>query len=182
MKVYEYYLFLQNQIKKLNKNTHKLKFNRMKNLKLDYNKALDAYKKASPENKKLLIDLYGAENFLTNVKDRVIDYPSACKELGLTPLTIGYFDFLPEWERERAFNRHQVTVGVRALVGDWRPNLNDSSYKYYTYGYTNSNGLGLCGNFGYDVSFTGADLLFPNADLRDHAQKIFEKQYLTFLF
>ena len=170
--IYKTYLHLQ-----------KLNFKNMsQKLKTDKEKALLAYKNADEKGKQMLKDLYGAENFLTNVKDRVIDYKSACREIGLTPLTLSYFDFLPEWERERAFNRHQVTVGVRALVGDWKPNFTDGTWKYYTYGYENSNGLRLGGSCYRDMCFAGSDLLFPNSDLRDYAQKIFEKQYLTFLF
>lgn len=151
-------------------------------LKLETKKAQEAYKKGNAKQKKLLIDLYGEEAFLLDVKDRVLDYKSACKELGLTPLTLEHFDFLPEEDQERTFARHQVVIGVRALVGDWRPDFRNGTWKYYTYGVEDSNGLRLDGDDCSYYSFTGSDLLFPNAELRDHAQNIFKSQYLKFLF
>ena len=170
------YVHLQNQTIKY------LKTNNMGHLKTNKDKALEAYKNADAKGKQMLIDLYGRENFLVDIKDRVIDYKSACTETGLTPLTLSHFDFLPKEDRERSFARHQVVIGVRALVGDWKPNFKDGKTKYYNYGYENASGLVLVSDWTSNFCCDGSDLLFPTRDLCDHARTIFHKQYLKFIF
>ena len=154
----------------------------MGDLKTNKDKALEAYKNADAKGKQMLIDLYGRENFLVDIKDRVIDYKTACAEIGLTPLTLSHFDFLPQEDRERSFARHQVVIGVRALVGDWKPNFKDGKTKYYNYGYENTDGLVLDIGFSIYGCGDGSDLLFPTRDLCDHARNIFNRQYLKFIF
>ena len=155
-----------------------------KELKLTLEKAQDTYKNGTPEHKKLLIDLYGKENFLLDITERVFDYASACEELGLTPLTINHFTFLPEEDQNRAFVRHQLTIQTRALRGDWTPNFKDSTYKYYNYFYwdTAKNGFSSYVYYYYLVSSVGSDLLFPNEKLADYARNTFEKQYIAYHF
>lgn len=152
-------------------------------LKLELTKAQEAYKKGDADVKKLLIDLYGKEHFLTDIKDRVIDYESACREIGIEPLTEKDFGILPKEDRKRYYNRHQLTIVVRALVGDWKPDWDNSNeYKYYMYFYKEKSGFASHTDCYCDLSFVGSDLLFPNSDLANYAGKIMRQQYIDYLF
>ena len=152
-------------------------------LKLELSKAVETYKKGDGKIKALLIDLYGKEYFLLDVKDRVIDYESACKETSFKPLTIEDFEMLPEEDRNRYYARHQLTVGIRALVGDYKPDWDNSSeYKYYNYMYKEDGGF-VSGVRSYAyLSYLGSDFYFPNREIAEHAYKTFKKQYITYLF
>lgn len=153
-------------------------------LKLTLERALEAFKNGTKDQKQWLIDMYGKEHFLIDIKDRVIDYQSACVELNISPLTRNHFNFLPEEDQERAWNRHQLTIVTRALRGDWKPNFKDGSYNYYNYFYWNSSENGFSSRVYsfYCSTFVGSDLMFPNKELADHARKICEKQYIAYHF
>lgn len=155
----------------------------MKHLKLELQKAIEAYQKGDSKTKNLLIDLYGKEYFLTDIKDRIIDYESACKELNFEPLSIYDFEMLPEEDRNRYYARHQLTIGIRASNQGWSPNWDDSNeYKYYNYFYKNKGGFGCRVSYCYSDSGLGSDLHFKNSDLAEHANKVFKQQYIDFLF
>lgn len=156
----------------------------MKHLKLSREKALEAYTSGDAERKQFLIDLYGKENFLVDVKDRVTDYESACEELGISPLSIGDFSCLPEEDRDRAFNRHQLTIGIRALVEGWKPDFkNHDEYKYYNYFYFDSSGKISSGvdYFYYRYSFVGFDLCIKTRKKAEIIEKIFRQEYIDYL-
>jgi len=158
--------------------------NKMKHLKLDLTKAQEAYKKGDQSIKDFLINAYGKENFLLYIKDRVTDYESACAELGIKPLTESDFGILPKEDRFRAFNRHQVVIGVRALNEGWKANMRDGEWKYYNVPYAEG-ALGFS-FFVHDrrsyCSFCGADLLYKNRELCEYGQMIFKQQYINFSF
>ncbi len=153
-------------------------------LKLTVEKALEAYKNGTPEHKQLLIDLYGKHHFLINIQDRVFDYPSACAEIGLDPLEVDDFDFLPEIDRNKAYVRHQLTIQTRALNEGWEPDFKKNDYKYYNYFYwdTSKNGFSsLVSDHSFSAS-VGSDLMFKNNALAEYARKAFEKQYIAYHF
>lgn len=120
------------------------------------------------------------------VMDRVVNYASACKELGYTPLKLSAFNHLPEVDRYRTFIHHQLVVQVRALNGiDYEHDFKDNKSKYYVYGYLNSDKK----EYVLDVDFiyssfscVGSALLLKNNELANHAKRCFEKQYLTHHF
>lgn len=153
-------------------------------LELTLEKALEAYKKGTKQQKQWLVDMYGAEHFLTDIKDRVKDYKTACEVLNIEPLIRENFNFLPEEDQERAWNRHQLTIGTRALRRDWKPNFKDGSYNYYNYFYWNNseNGFSSSVNSYFSHALVGSDLMFPTRELADHARVIFEKQYIAYHF
>ncbi len=124
------------------------------------------------------------EHLLTDVKDRVVDYESACKEINFKPLSIEDFEILPEEDRNRYYARHQLTVGIRALVGDYKPDLDNSSeYKYYNYVYREDDGFASgVGLSDYFSSHLGSDLYFPNSEVAKYAYKIFKQQYIDYSF
>lgn len=154
----------------------------MKHLKLDLTKAQEAYKNGDQSIKDFLINAYGKENFLLDIKDRVTDYESACAELGIKPLTESDFGILPKEDRFRAFNRHILTIGIRALNEGWKPNFHDSNeYKYYTYIYSSNGGFSFVVSCGICIGAVGSDLYLKNRELAQHAQTIFKQQYLDYL-
>lgn len=152
-----------------------------KHLKLSLDKALEAYTKGDKARKQFLIDLYGKEHFLTDIKERVTDYPSACKELNVLQLTIDHFAFMGK-DAKRYFNRHQLTIIIRALNEGWEPDFTNYEYKYYNYNYWNtsingfSSGVFSC----YDDSSVGSDLLLKSRELAEYAYKIAKQQYLSY--
>lgn len=156
----------------------------MKHLKLELSKAQEAYKTGDADRKKLLIDLYGKEHFLTNIKDRIVDYESACAELGIKPLTEEDFGILPKEDRKKYFNRHILTIGIRALNEGWKPDFhNHSEYKWYNYPYTDGkNGFSFDCISIYYACCAGSDLYLKSQDLALHAQKTFKQQYLDYSF
>lgn len=153
-------------------------------LKLEKEKAIEAYKNGNDELKRFLINCYGKENFLTDIKDRVTDYESACKELGIEPLTESDFGILPEKDQKRYFNRHQITIVVRALNEGWEPDFqNHSEYKYYNYPYTDGKGgfsFGVADQ--YYFAYAASDLYYKSYELAEYGQKIMKQQYLDYSF
>lgn len=158
----------------------------MTTLKLEVEKAREAYNKGSKDQKQFLIDMYGKEHFLLETTDRVTDYLSACEELNIKPLSLAHFSFLPEEDQERAWNRHQLSIGTRALCGvDYKPDFTKSNeYKYYNYIYWDTDKSGFSSGCGVDffTAIVGSDLVFPNEKLAKYAYSIFEKQYIAYHF
>lgn len=152
-------------------------------LELEEEKAIEAYKNGSEDVKQFLIDCYGKEHFLTDIKDRVTDYESACKELGIKPLTEADFSILPNKDQKRYFNRHQITIVVRALNEGWEPDFQDhSEYKYYNCPYTDGNvGFSFCCRY-ISVAVAGSDLYYKSRELAEYGQKIMKQQYLDYSF
>jgi len=153
----------------------------MKHLKLDLSKAQEAYKNGDKSIKDFLINAYGKEHFLLDIKDRVTDYESACRELGIEPLTEADFGILPKEDRKVYFNRHQLTIGIRALNEGWKPDFhNHTEYKYYNYVYSD-------GKSGFSFSvrvrhfYCGSDFFLKSNELAKYAQSIFKQQYLNYL-
>lgn len=155
-----------------------------KTLKLQKEKAIEAYKNGNEEMKRFLINCYGKEHFLTDIKDRVTDYESACKELGIEPLTEADFGILPEKDQKRYFNRHQITIVVRALNEGWEPDFhNHSEYKYYNYPYADGKG-GFSFGVRYQayIAYAASDLYYKSHELAEYGQKIMKQQYLDYSF
>lgn len=155
----------------------------MTHLKLKLEKAQSAYKNGSSEQKKLLIDLYGKENFLFNIQERVTDYESACEVTGRTPLKLSDFDIFAKKDRKRYWNRHQLTVITEALNEGWEPDFDKSDYKYYNYFYKEKSvGFSSYVGSGCYVAFVGSDLVFKNNDLADYARTQFKENYINYHF
>lgn len=154
----------------------------MKNLKLSLEKALEAYSKGDNARKQFLIDMYGKEHFLTDIKDRVTDYASACKELNILQLTIDHFACLGS-DAKRYFNRHQLTIITRALNEGWEPDFSNlSEYKYYNYPYQDKNGFSSFVYCDYYDASVSSDLMFKSNELAAYAWKIAKTQYIAYHF
>ena len=154
----------------------------MKHLKLSLEKAVAAYNAGDSDRKKFLIDLYGEETFLRDIKDRVTGYESACKILGKTPLTLSQFQFLGDKQAKKQFARHKIQVGIEAINEGWVADLdNTNQYKYYIWMYGKSNGFSSNVDYDYFSSSVGTDLSIESRDKAQVIEKVFRQEYIDYL-
>lgn len=157
----------------------------METLEVSKERALKEYSEASKKTKKALSNLFGEKTFLGEVMDRIKTYADACRELGITPLDLSDFDFLPVEDRKHSFASHKLTVIIKALNESWVPDWTDSSqYKYY--GWFKSVGSGVGFSFGdsYYVNsdaVVGSRLYFKSSELAKYAGKQFINEYNDYL-
>lgn len=155
----------------------------MKHLKIKATKALEAYKQASNTNKQFLATLLGEEHFITDIKQRVTDYSSACKVLNRKECTLDHFAFLGTSQAKRQFARHKIATVIEAINQGWTPDWdNDNQYKYYNYFYNKKNGFSsVVGAYvlGCDV---GSDLLLENREKAEYVAKICKEDFIIYLF
>lgn len=153
------------------------------NLKLDKEKALEAYKNGNSTIKQFLIDSYGAEHFLIDIKDRVTSYEAACEILGKTPLTLSQFSFLGDKESKRQFARHKIATGIEAINEGWVADFeNESVWKYYVYmrNKFRSFSFGVVGGFYRDG--VGSDLYVESREKAEIIAKVFLEDYKIYLY
>lgn len=156
----------------------------MKHLKLELQKAIDTYKNGDASVKSLLTNLYGEDVFITDIKQKVKCYPSACKVLGRCELTVGDFaKGRSNKQSEREFVRHKISTVIEAINNGWYPDWdNEDQYKYYNYFHNKRNGFSsgviICRYF----CGVGSDLCLENRDNAEYVSKICKEDYITFLF
>lgn len=155
----------------------------MEILKLKLEKAISTYKNGDNDTKKLLIDLYGEEHFIADIKDRVTSYEAACKLLARTPLTLDQFLFMGEKAAKRQFARHKISVGIEAINEGWEADFdNESQYKYYNWFYNKkrafSSGVSGC----FTVASDGSDLCCETREKAETIAKAFRDDYIIYLF
>lgn len=155
----------------------------MEHLKLTLEKAQETYKNGTPDTKKLLIDLYGDKHFLTDIKDRLKDYESACEILGRTPLTIEQFAFLGKDQARRQFARHKIVTGIEAINEGWVADFEDEDqYKYYNWLYNRKKGFSFdCGRR-FVSCVAGSDLHIESREKAEIIQKLFKDDYIVFIY
>lgn len=157
----------------------------MKTLQIDENKAKELFKNASNEFKAMLLDTFGESFFSEKITDRVKTYEDACKVVGIAPLKLSDFKFLPEKDRKPSYAFHQITTIAKALNEDWVPNWdNENEYKYYPWFRMGSSGVGFSADdYGdwFAYSSVGSRLCFKNRDLAVYAGKQFEEIYRDFM-
>lgn len=160
----------------------------MKTLTLTAANAQKAYNKADSSTKKWMKDLYPDHDFNQKLIDRIETYADACQDLGINPLTISDFSYLPERDRESSYAYHQLTIIARVLNEGWEPDYSDSNqYKYYPYFVWNDSASGGSGfsfcdyYYGRDFSKVGSRLVFKSSELAAFAGKKFLSIYNQFL-
>ncbi|MBS1988730.1 hypothetical protein JST56_07125 [Candidatus Dependentiae bacterium] len=137
-------------------------------LELTVDKALNAYKKGSENDRTLLENLYGKDVFSMKITDRVQSFEDACTVLGLDPDAFedtGLADDTVAYEK--------LKVIAKALNEGWTPDWDNSNeYKYYPY-------FKMCGGFSffrvgsyYTLTCVGSRLCFRSRELAEHAAKI----------
>jgi len=153
------------------------------NLKLDKSKAIEAYKNGDDAIKSFLIDAYGADVFITDIKERVTSYESACAILGRKALTLKDFEFLGESQSKRQFARHKIATGIEAINEGWVADFeNEDQYKYYVWMYNKKRGF----SFGVDSYFSrviaGSDLYAETREKAEIIAKVFLEDYKIYLY
>lgn len=154
------------------------------NLKLPLEKAQEAYKKATQENKKLLIDLYGAEHF-EEVKDRLKGYKSACEILGIKQLTLEVFKqlFGDNIKAVKQFARHRIVTCIEAIKQGWEPDFDNSNQpKFYVWMYGKKNGFSSSVYDGLIISAVGSDMYCETREQAELIEKICREDYIEYLF
>lgn len=155
----------------------------MEYLKLTIEKAQEDYKNGDPDIKAFLINLYGAEHFLTDIKDRVNSYESACKILNITPRSITDFSFMGEKQAKKWFSRLKIVTGIKAINEGWAPDFeNESQRKWYNY-FTNKNrSFSSASYYYYAYSSSGSDEYIESQEKANVIAKVFKEEYITYLF
>ena len=152
------------------------------NLKLYLDKALEAYKNGNAIIKQFLIDSYGAEHFITDIKDRVTSYEAACAILNIKPLSVKDFEFLGKDKATKKFSEHRITIGIEAINEGWKANFdNESQWKYYVYFLNKSNGFSFFVLHGSGTS-CGADFYIENEEKANVIAKVFRDDFIAYFF
>lgn len=122
-----------------------------------------AYKNASKSKREWMKDMFPEFNFERSLVERIETYADACHELGLNPLTISDFAYLPKMDQESSYAYHQLTIIARVLNEGWEPDYsNENEYKYYPYFVWDKNPAGGSGfsfiayYYDYSLSDVGA--------------------------
>ncbi len=156
----------------------------MKHLKLERAKAIEAYKNGDVDTKKLLIDLYGKETFLTDVKDGLIDYGTACVILGRTPKLLSAFEALYDTkpQAKKMYARHKVQTGIEALNEGWLPDYkNTNQAKYEVWMQHGSNGFSSLVSYRYYCTLVGSDFVLETREKGELIAKIFHQDLIDYL-
>jgi len=152
------------------------------NLKLELNKAKEAYKKATTDNKNLLIDLYGREHF-EEVKDILKGYASACDILNRKQITIDSFSFLGEKQAKKQFARHRIVTCIEAINQGWEPDFDNSNeYKYYVWMYGKKNGFSSFVSIVIISTAVVSDMYCETRENMELIEKICKQDYIEYLF
>lgn len=153
------------------------------NLKLTLEKALSTYKNGDADTKKLLINLYGSEHFITDIKDKVTSYESACAILGRKVLSVDDFKQLFGKQAEKQFAGHKIQIGIEAINEGWVPDFdNENQYKYYNWFYNKKRGFDCSVRYYYGVSDLGSSFYIENREKAEVIAKVFKEDYILYLF
>lgn len=154
----------------------------MKKLKLKLDRALATYNKGNQSEKDFLISLYGEEPFITDIKDRLKDYSSACAILKRKELTVDQFLFLGQSQAVKQFARHKIQTCIEAINEGWVPdydNSNEAKYEIWQ--------RGKCGSFSsyvdfcYDDTIVGSDLVCQTREKAEKIKEICKEELKTYL-
>lgn len=153
------------------------------NLKLSVEKAQEAYKNGNDVIKQFLIDSYGEEHFITDIKERVTSYEAACAILGVTPLSVKDFEFLGKEKAAKKFSEHKITTGIEAINEGWKPDFdNESQWKHYVYFRNKNNGFSFGVVCRFYCSSCGADFYIESEEKANVIAKIFREDFINYFF
>jgi len=154
------------------------------NLKLELTKAQEAYKKGTSDQQQLLIDLYGAEHFLTDVKDLLKGYASACVLLQRDQLTLNDFKKgRSEKQAKREFARHRISTCIECVNEGWYPDFdNTNEAKFYIWMYGKKSGFSSGVYVIYYGTEVGSDLYCETREKAELIEKICREDYIEYLF
>lgn len=114
-----------------------------KELKIGVENAMNAYKGADENGKKMLEALFGKETFVPkNIMERVKTFEDACNALGEDPLVLLYDVFQNEIATTESHNGDKdvmaylkLRIIVAALNEGWEPKFTEDEYRYYPWYY-----------------------------------------------
>ena len=154
-----------------------------KTLKLQKDKAIEAYKNGDAEIKKFLETSY-PEHFKGDVKKRLTSYETACDILGIKPKTLEQFEALFDKEdARRQFARHRIVTGIKAINEDWVADFeNENMPKYYNWMYNKNNGFSFVVDYLCDVADAASDLHVETREKAKIIQKVFKEDYIIYMF
>jgi hypothetical protein len=147
--------------------------------------AQKAFETANEEGKKLLLNLFGAHNFLQHISDRIKSFEDACAVLNVSVPNFLKCTNDPFGDNAAAIAFDKLTTIARALNEGWTPDWsNPSQNKYYPYFKANPSGSGLS-FYGVDYwnsgTHAGSRLCFKSRELAEYAGKQFIELYNDFL-
>ena len=126
----------------------------MKTLKIEEEKALLLYPKATEEFKAMLEDTFGADFFKRDITDRIKTYEDACKVLEIDPENQPDVSDCENEDVKSILAYHKLIIICRALNEGWKPDwTNTSEYKYYPW-FQFKQGV-LFGGHAYSGAFAG---------------------------
>ncbi len=151
------------------------------NLKLTLERALSTYKNGDKQTKELLIDLYGASHFVTDIKDKVTSYEASCAILERKVLTISDFTSLFGKHAAKQFAGHKIAIGIEAINEEWEPDFeNERQPKYYNWFYNKSRGFGSLVIFSYCASPLGSCFYIENTPKAETIARVFKEDYILY--
>ena len=104
----------------------------MKTLKIEEEKALLLYPKATEEFRLMLEDTFGADFFKRDITDRIKTYEDACEVLGIDSENKPNVSDCENEDIKSILAYHKLIIICRALNEGWKPNwTNSNEYKYY---------------------------------------------------
>ena len=181
-----------------------------KNIQIQQENVLNAYKNASDEQKELLEHLFGREVFKpVDVKERIKTFADAAKAVGIEDpeeWESGYSDVEPD-----ILAYFKLRIITKALNEGWEPKFIPGEYRWAPYFllYTkeeiekmnaetrarvvfrsnynaNAHGGVSCANADHDSAYVGAyigsRLAFKSEELAEYAGKQFTEIYADFIF
>ena len=107
----------------------------METLNIDKEKAINAYKQGSEEQKKVLEKVFGVETFKSKtIKDRIKTFDDALKELGKDHPLVKEYNVINN--NKTTYNTKlysQLCVITAALNEGWRPKFVEGEKRYFPY-------------------------------------------------
>jgi hypothetical protein len=152
----------------------------MKTLEITKENAIKAYKSANTKGRKLLENLFGKQELIEDITERVKTFEDACSIKGISVSSI-----LSDYDTEDEAAYKKLKTIIEVLNEGWQPDWkNSSEYKYYSWfkfksGFGFSHSDYVCT---YTITSVGSRLCFKTRELAEYAGKQFEdiyKDYLT---
>lgn len=127
----------------------------MKTLKIEEEKAILLYPKASEEFKSMLESTFGTEIFKRNITERVKTYEDACNVLGINPENQPDVSDCENEDIKSILAYHKLIIIARALNEGWKPDWSNSNeYKYYPWFQYKTTGV-LFGGLAFNGALAG---------------------------
>lgn len=151
----------------------------METLQINKANALTAYEGATLKGKKLLSDLFGEKVFVKDIREVIKSYEDACEYVGVKPLQLSDFNFLPEQDREYHYHDHRQVIIKRALNEGWIADHSNDDRKYTIWYKRAGSGVGFSYfdyHYGDSHSLVGSRHEFKSLELGKYFASQFIKE------